>query len=76
VTATAYTVCGVVLAGCAAWAWGDRISAAITRARWAWRCRGKPPVRSRVRLEPWEHEELAAIRRGRRKTARPERTRT
>jgi hypothetical protein len=42
VTATAYTVCGVVLAGCAAWALGDRISTAITRARWAWRCRGKP----------------------------------
>jgi hypothetical protein len=45
VTATAYTACGVVLAGCAAWAWWDRISAAVTRARWAWRCRGNPPVR-------------------------------
>ena len=41
-TATAYTVCGVVLAGCAAWALCDRISAAVTRVRWAWRCRGKP----------------------------------
>jgi hypothetical protein len=81
----------LILAGITAIAWsllaGHRISClprviayraarAVLRARWAWRCRGKPPVRSRVRLEPWEHEELAAIRRGRKKTARPERSRT
>ncbi len=37
------TATGLVLAGCAAYAARD--SAAVVRARWAWRCRGKPPVR-------------------------------
>jgi uncharacterized membrane protein len=51
---------------------------AILRARWAWRCRGKPPVRSRVApLKEREREELDAIARGLKgKATRPERTRT
>jgi hypothetical protein len=44
VTATAYTALGLILAGLAAYAARDRISTAITRARWARHCRGKPPV--------------------------------
>jgi len=36
--------CGLIAAGCLTLALaGDRISYAITRARWARRCRGKPP---------------------------------
>jgi hypothetical protein len=50
VTATAYTAVGVILAGCAAYAWDvldgrGRVSTAILRVRWAWRCRGCPPPR-------------------------------
>lgn len=81
-TATAYTAVGVILAGCAAYAWDvldgrGRVSTAILRARWAWRCRGCPPPGSETApLGEREREELITIRRGRRKTARPERTRT
>jgi len=50
VTASAYTATGVILAGCGAYAWSvlggwDLVRAAVLRARWAWRCRGNPPVR-------------------------------
>jgi len=42
----ACVACGLIAAGCIACALAaDRITAAITRARWAWRCRGNPPVR-------------------------------
>ena len=44
-TATAYTVAAVVLAGCIAYAASvlpGRHRTAVLRARWAWRCRGKP----------------------------------
>jgi hypothetical protein len=50
VTAACIAV-GVILAGIAAWARsalnGHEQPAryAILRARWAWRCRGRPPVR-------------------------------
>jgi hypothetical protein len=82
VTAAAWTVVVVILAGCAAYAWDvldgrQRISTAILRARWAWRCRGCPPPGSEVDpLGEREREELITIRRGRRKTARPEKTPT
>ena len=76
-TAAAYAIPVLALAGCAAWAARGRISTAILRARWAWRCRGCPPPGSEVDpLGEREREELITIRRGRRKTARPERTRT
>ncbi len=39
-TAAAWAVPVLTLAGCAAWAARGRISAAVLRARWAWRCRG------------------------------------
>jgi len=49
VTASAYTAVGVVVAGCIVYAWdalgGWQLTrTAVLRARWAWRCRGKPPV--------------------------------
>lgn len=69
---TAIVIAAAAILGLAA----PRISTAIIRARWAWRCR-KPPTRnSGGPLEQWEREELITIRAGRRKTARPERSRT
>ena len=54
-----------------------RAARAVLRARWAWRCRGaRPPVREVAPLREWENSELITIMRGRKKTARPERTRT
>ncbi len=70
------TAAGLVLAGCAAWAFSGPLSAVILRARWAWRCR-KPPARTEGDpLEEWEREELTAIRRSWDRTAPPERSRT
>ena len=48
-TASAYTAVGVVVAGCIVYAWdtlgGWQLTrTAVLRARWAWRCRGNPPV--------------------------------
>ena len=48
----------------------------ILRARWAWRHRGRPPRNEGDPLDEQEREQLIAIRRGRRKIARPERSRT
>jgi hypothetical protein len=42
--AYAYAACGMILAGCAAYAFSGPLSAAILRARWAWRCRGHPAL--------------------------------
>jgi hypothetical protein len=82
----------LILGGVAAIAWsmlgGHRIrclprviayrtARAVLLARWAWRCRGaRPPVREVAPLVEWERAELITILRGRKKTARPERTRT
>lgn len=52
--------CGLILAGCAAYAGWDRISYAVTRARWAWRCRGRPPVRDEGG-EKLTREEIQAL---------------
>ena len=45
-TGFAYAACGMVLLGCAAYAasaWHDRGQPwLLVRARWAWRCRGRP----------------------------------
>ena len=51
-TASAYTAVSVVVAGCIVYAWdalgGWQLTRdAVLRARWAWRCRGNPPVRER-----------------------------
>ncbi len=74
-TAAAWAVPVLALAGCAAWAARGRIRGAVLRARWAWRCRGRPPIRNL--LEQWEREELITIVRGLKgKAARPERSRT
>jgi hypothetical protein len=52
---TGCTVAGVILAVTGACAWsiltGHR---AIIRARWAWRCRGRPPVREDGELLTFE----------------------
>ena len=81
-TASAYTATGVILAGCGAYAWSvlggwGRISTAILRARWAWRCRGCPPPRSEV--DPLDRDDMrafiAAVHAWRMPAA-PERTRT
>ncbi len=58
-TAAAWAVPVLALAGCAAWAARGRIRGAVLRARWAWRCRGRPPIRNL--LEQWEREELITI---------------
>ena len=74
--AAAYGIPVLALAGCAAWAARGRIRAAVLRARWAWRCRGRPP---RNDGDPLEGEDLLAyllILRGWGKTARTERSRT
>jgi hypothetical protein len=49
---------------------------AVLRARWAWRCRGCPPRNDGQPLGETEHDELTAIRRGWKDTARTERSRT
>jgi hypothetical protein len=72
-TATAYTAVGVILAGCAAYAAsvlaGHERPAryAVTRARWAWRCRGRPPVRDEggERLTREEAQALGNLAAGR-----------
>jgi hypothetical protein len=82
VTATAYTAVGVILAGCAAYAWDvldgrGRVSTAILRVRWAWRCRGCPPPGSEI--DPLDRDDMRAFTaavRAWRLPAAPERTRT
>jgi hypothetical protein len=67
----------LILAGFAAWAARGRIRTAILRARWAWRCRGKPVLREIDPLDEWERAELITIGRGLKgKPARTERSRT
>jgi len=72
VTASAYTAVGVVVAGCIVYAWdalgGWQLTrAAVLRARWAWRCRGKPPVpeRGEDRLTREEAQILGNLEAGR-----------
>jgi hypothetical protein len=66
VTAAAYTALALVLAGCAAYAARDRISAAILRARWAWHCHGNPPVpRDGEKLTREEAQALGNLAAGR-----------
>ena len=76
--AAACIACGLIAAGCIACIIaGDRITRAVTRARWAWRCRGKPSRNSGQPLDEREREELITIDRGLKgKSAWPERTRT
>jgi hypothetical protein len=77
VTAAAYTAVGVILAACAAYAARGRISTAILRVRWAWRCRGCPPPGSEV--APLGRDDMRAFTaavRAWRLPAAPERTRT
>ncbi len=77
VTAAAYAFLILVLLICAACIAPGRVSAAVLRVRWAWRCRGRPPRNSGEPLEEWEREELITIRRGLKgRAARPERSRT
>jgi hypothetical protein len=52
------------------------VRTAVVRARWAWRCRSGPPRNDGEPLQEWERWELITILRGRKKTARPERSRT
>ena len=42
--APGYAAVTLILAGCCAYACsrGERVRAAVVRARWAWRCRGHP----------------------------------
>ena len=76
--AAACIACGLIAAGCIACILaGDRITRAITRARWAWRCRGCPPPRSEV--DPLDRDDMRAFTaaiRAWRLPAVPERTRT
>ena len=45
-TAVAYAACGAAIAGCCEYVISVQTGrSAIARARWAWRCRGNPPVR-------------------------------
>ena len=75
-----YTTAGLILAGAGAYAAAvlscGSLRGAADRARWAWRCRGHPPITAEItQLEEWERAGLITIRRGRKRTARPERTR-
>ena len=60
-TASAYAACGMILAGCAAYAAHDRISAAVTRAASAWN-RGKA-VHDRIELTAAEKQAWRRLRR-------------
>ena len=76
--AAACIACGLIAAGCIACALaGDRITGAITRARWNRHCRGKPPRNDGQPLDEREREELITIARGLKGNAtRPQRSRT
>ena len=66
--AAACIACGLIAAGCIACILAsDRITRAVTRARWAWRCRGKPPVpeRGEDRLTREEAQILGNLEAGR-----------
>lgn len=79
--ACAYTAMGLIIAGCAFYAWAgvtgreQPVRAAVTRARWAWACR-KPPARTEGKLSPEGHRMFTGIVETWRQTAAPERTRT
>ena len=76
-TAAAYAIPALALAGCAAYAARNHITAAITRARWNRHCRGKPLRNDGRLLDERERGELITITRGLRgKATRPERSRT
>ena len=71
-TGYAYTAVGVVVAGCIVYAWdalgGWQLTrTAVLRARWAWRCRGNPPVpkRGEDRLTREEAQILGNLEAGR-----------
>ncbi len=66
-TAAAWAVPFLALAIVAAWAARDRIRTAVIRARWAWRCRGRPPVpgRGEDRLTREEIQVLGNLAAGR-----------
>jgi hypothetical protein len=67
----------IIIAGCGAYIARGRIRGAILRARWAWRCRGKPVLSEVDPLDEWERAELITIGRGLKgKPARTERSRT
>ena len=63
--------CGLVLAGCTAYALSARdgrgLPRLLVRARWAWRCRGNPPVRDEggVKLSRDELQALGNLAAGR-----------
>ena len=66
--AAACIACGLIAAACIACILaGDRITRAVTRARWAWRCRGNPPVpeRGEDRLTREEAQILGNLEAGR-----------
>jgi hypothetical protein len=64
----------IFLAACGAYAARDRIRDAVLRARWAWRCRGKPVPGDGERLDLDEEREFSTAVRSW-KYARPERSR-
>jgi len=70
VTASAYTAVGVVVAGCIVYAWdalgGWQLTrTAVLRARWAWRCRGKPVPGDGEKLSREEIQALGNLAAGR-----------
>ena len=72
--AAACLACGLIAAGCIACILAcDRITAVVTRARWAWRCRGNPPVPKRGE-DQLTFDELRAL--GNLEAGRDVRTRT
>ena len=62
---TAYAIPALALAGCAAYAARNRISGAVTRARFAWRCRGKPVPGDGEKLSREEIQVLGNLAAGR-----------
>ena len=61
-TRLAWAIPLLALAACA---WRDRISAAILRARWAWRCHGKPVKADGEKLTREETQALGNLDAGR-----------
>lgn len=70
-TTAAYAVTVIVLAGCCAYAYSaqgghdGRVGAVVVRARWAWRCRGKPVPADGERLTRAEIQVLGNLDAGR-----------
>jgi len=81
VTAAAYAVVILILAGCCAWIISvlagreQPVRSAVVRARWAWACR-KPPARTEGKLNRADYLTFVGLVETWRQSDAPERTPT